>query len=206
MRRVLAKDSNCVDVGAHRGVLLEHMITLAPEGQHVAVEPLPKFAALLRENFAGVAIYECALGAQAGTSTFAHVTTNAAYSGLRQRPYDRPDEQVDEITVEVRTVDEVVGDRRPVRLLKIDVEGGELDVLHGATHVLTEDRPFVAFEFGNRASAVYGATAEDVFDTLTAAGLRVTTLARWLRHDPDLDRAEFLDQTRLDFFFLAHAN
>lgn len=204
MRRVLQPDSICVDVGAHRGAVLVHMVELAPAGRHVAVEPLPDFAGDLRTRFPGVAVHDCALAAHTGTSSFAHVTSNAAYSGLRQRPYDRPDEQVSEITVAVRTLDDIVEGHRPVRLIKIDVEGGELDVLRGATRVLSEDRPFVAFEFGSRASAAYGATAHEVFDALSAAGLNVSTLARWLRRDPDLDRDGFSEQTQADFFFLAH--
>ena len=204
MRQVLSAESVCVDVGAHRGAVLTQMQKYAPSGRHVAVEPLPEFAAGLRAAFPDIEVVECALSAQAGAATFAHVTTNAAYSGLRQRPYDRPDEQVSEITVQVRTLDEVVAAHRPVRLIKIDVEGGELDVLRGGQTVLAEDRPFVAFEFGNRASAAYGATAADVYDELTRAGLRITTLARYLAGEADLDATAFQEQTKRDFFFLAH--
>lgn len=204
MEKVLAPNSVCVDVGAHRGAVLAHMTRLAPQARHIAVEPLPEFAAALRDQFPQVDVIECALSTRPGRATFAHVTTNAAYSGLRQRPYDRPDEEIHEITVEVRTLDDVVADHRPVRLIKIDVEGGELDVLRGGAGVLAEDRPYIPFEFGRRASAVYGATARDVYDTLTGAGLQLTTLARFLAGEPDLDQTEFELQTTRDFFFLAH--
>lgn len=204
MERVLDAESNCIDVGAHWGAVLQHVVRVAPAGHHVAVEPLPEYAARLRASFPHVTVVEGALSAQSGTSSFAHVRSNEAYSGLRRRPYDRPDEDVVEITVEVQTLDDVAREVRPVRLVKIDVEGGELDVLRGGTRVLAEDRPFVAFEFGNRASAAYGASADAVYNELARAGLKVTTLSRWLRAEPDLDHDGFKQQTRRDFFFLAH--
>ena len=204
LQQVLVEDSVCVDVGAHAGAILTHMVRLAPNGNHLAVEPLPAFAEQLREAFPGVDVQQCALAATSGSSTFSAVTSNPAYSGLRRRPYDRPDEQVEEITVQIERLDDLVGKHRPVRLLKVDVEGGEVGVLQGATRLLTEDRPFVAFEFGAAAARAYGSRAEDAYAILNDAGLRVTTLARWLSREPAFTREEFLAATSRDFFFLAY--
>lgn len=41
MRLVLENNSNCVDVGCHKGEILDEVIKLAPEGLHFAFEPLP---------------------------------------------------------------------------------------------------------------------------------------------------------------------
>lgn len=46
------------------------------------------------------------------------------------------EEQIEKINVEVRRLDEVIPPSLPIRLIKIDVEGGELDVLKGANQVL----------------------------------------------------------------------
>jgi FkbM family methyltransferase len=205
LRRVLAHDSTCVDVGANAGVILRQMVACAPEGRHIAVEPLPSFAERLAQEFPQVAVRQVALGTERGRTTFSHVTSRPAYSGLRERPLDHPDDTVEQIDVEITTLDELVAAHRPIRFVKVDVEGGEVDVLRGGATVLAEDQPFVAVEFGSRAAQAYGATAEDLYDVLDRAGLRVTTLARFLADEPPLDRQGFLAQTSLDFFFLAHA-
>src|SRR5215212_2301575 len=70
---VLEPDSDCLDVGAHAGSVLREMVRLAPRGRHVAWEPLPTFAAQLREQFPRVEVREAALGDRAGTRTFAHM-------------------------------------------------------------------------------------------------------------------------------------
>ena len=206
LQAVLVEDSVCVDVGAHAGAILTHIVRLAPNGNHLAVEPLPAFADRLRDAFPGVDVQQCALAAISGSSIFNAVTSNPAYSGLRRRPYDRPDEHVEQIAVRVERLDDLVDKHRPVRLLKVDVEGGEVGVLQGATRVLAEDRPFVAFEFGAAAARAYGTGAEDAYAILNDADLRVTTLARWLNNDPAFTREEFLAATGRDFFFLAYPN
>lgn len=51
MKRVLREDSNCVDVGCHKGNILRLMMHLAPKGTHFAFEPLPKMYQELLESF-----------------------------------------------------------------------------------------------------------------------------------------------------------
>ena len=43
----LAADANCIDIGAHTGGVLRDMVRCAPEGRHIAFEPLPELAAAL---------------------------------------------------------------------------------------------------------------------------------------------------------------
>ena len=44
IERVTSPDSNCIDVGAHRGRFLRTFVRCAPGGQHLAFEPLPDLA------------------------------------------------------------------------------------------------------------------------------------------------------------------
>jgi FkbM family methyltransferase len=52
----------------------------------------------------------------------------------------------DTISVPVFTIDDLVQTLVPPTMMKIDVEGGELDVLSGATGVLADHRPLVYIE------------------------------------------------------------
>ena len=47
----LEAQSNCVDVGAHRGSFLRLFLEFAPAGRHYAFEPIPALAIKLRQEF-----------------------------------------------------------------------------------------------------------------------------------------------------------
>jgi hypothetical protein len=51
MSHVLRRNSNCIDVGAHVGDILRHMINISPLGKHYAFEPLPDLSQKLTESF-----------------------------------------------------------------------------------------------------------------------------------------------------------
>jgi len=203
---VLSRDSVYVDVGAHRGELLRHAVRLAPEGRHYAFEPIPEKARALRARFPGVEVRQAALAAAPGRAEFHHVTNDSAYSGLRPRLYDRPDPVVERIEVEVTTLDEAVPEEAPVRLVKVDVEGGEHGVLAGGLGLLLRCRPVVVFEAGWRSTGQYGVGPDDLLALLGgAAGYDVATLPLWLDARPPLSRDEFARhwETGEEYYFVA---
>ena len=191
LRRRLTTASNCVDVGASSGDLLEHMVQLAPRGRHVAIEPLPAFAARLRKRFPSIAVHQLALADADGVSEFHFVPRTPGYSGLERRRYEREDEAVERISVRTSRLDGLLDPGQRVDAIKIDVEGGELGVLRGARRVLAGDRPFVIFEHGLGAADFYGTTPGDVYALLVERlGYRIFTLDGWLAGRPALTLAE----------------
>ena len=162
---VLEPDSDCLDVGAHAGSVLREMVRLAPRGRHVAWEPLPTFAAQLREQFPRVEVREAALGDRAGTRTFAHVVDDPGWSGFLARPMPAAG-PVEELTVTVERLDDVLPDGVHPALVKIDVEGAEEEMLRGAVETLRRHRPVVAFEHGRGSADVYGTTPGGIHDLL----------------------------------------
>jgi FkbM family methyltransferase len=174
---VLAPDSNCVDVGAHAGDVLADFCRLAPNGRHVAVEPLPHMAAILRERFPGVDVREVALGREPGPAEFAHVVTRPGWSGFRERPTPGGGgDRVEKITVTVERLDDTIAEGYRPDLVKIDVEGAELGVLQGARDTLTAHHPIVIFEHGLGSADHYGTRPHDVFDLLDGLGYRILDL------------------------------
>ena len=208
LRRYLKADSNCIDVGCHKGEILDLMLTASPKGQHQGFEPIPAMAVALRQNFAkhpNCTIQSLALGNEKGSADFNHVVSNPSYSGLKKRAYDREGEVDEIITVQVERLDDVLPPDHRVDLIKIDVEGGELGVLQGATRILSTYKPLVIFEHGLGASDFYGSTPTQVHGVLAKAGLRVSLLKDYLAGRPPMTEQEFVRQfeERLNYYFVA---
>jgi len=206
IRRVLQPGDLAIDVGAHVGDVLQHMVGASPGTEHIAVEPLPHLAADLRINFPSVRVEEFALVEQpAGPLQFHHVHTNPGYSGIRQRSFDRPHEEVELIEVQTARLDDLVGsDQSPV-LIKLDVEGAELGVLRGASRILSDSRPIVVFEHGLGAANHYDTTPRAIHQLFDGHGYEIFLLGTWLENGPALSRDQFVDQfeQHRNYYFLA---
>lgn len=140
----------------------------------------------------------------AGPISFHHVTSNPSYSGIRERKYDRPQEDVAVIKVSTARLDDLVGSRE-VRIIKIDVEGAELGVLKGASHTLQRDRPVVVFEHGLGAANAYGTEPEMIYELLSSHGLELYLLGTYLETGPPLSLTQFCEQYRQgsNYYFVA---
>jgi len=192
MKRVLTKDSNCADIGASYGELLDHMQRLAPRGRHFAFEAIPASAAHLRAKFPRVTVFELAVSDAEGTSEFHHVVSNPGYSGLRRRSYPRDDFEVQVVRVRTAPLDALLPPDVKLDFIKIDVEGAELQVLRGAVHTIRTHRPCILFEHGAGAAEHYGTTPDMIHDLLVGeCDLRIWTLRGFLENAAPLSRAAF---------------
>ncbi len=170
---LLREDANCIDAGANHGRFLQHMVQRAPRGRHFAWEPIPALAEALRVTYPDVEIHQAALYDEAGESTFTYVPEDTGYSGLRERAYPR-DFETQQITVPLERLDDVVGDDYVPHLMKVDVEGAELQVFRGGLNTIARHKPVIVFEHGPGAADRYGTTPEALYDLLVAeAGLRI---------------------------------
>ena len=187
----LRRDATYVDVGTNRGQVLGEAVRVAPDGRHVAFEPIPSLAAEVARSFPQVDCRQMALGAHAGAEEFCHFRALDGWSGLRRSP-EISDERGDPefITVQVSTLDAEIGELRP-GVIKIDVEGAEHDVLEGARSVLSQARPVVIFEHVASAAALYGAPPAACWDLLVELGYRVFSVTG----DGPFTRSAFAEST-----------
>jgi FkbM family methyltransferase len=181
LRRLVAwtvpHDGDCIDVGCHVGDVLRDLVRVAPNGRHIAYEPLPALAADLRAAFPQVDVRTKALANEHGDRTFVHVVGNPGWSGFRRRPTPGA-ERFERLTVEVERLDDALPDAFHPAFIKVDVEGAELEVLQGALETLRTYRPVVAFEHGLGSADHYGTEPGDVYSLLTGdARLRIYDLA-----------------------------
>lgn len=209
IQQVCRRWSNCIDVGCHEGDILNTMLKAAPEGHHFAFEPIPYLFEGIAErfkSFENIHLYELALSDVEGSAAFNLVESNPAYSGLKKRSYDRPQEIDREITVRTARLDDIIASEQQIDLIKIDVEGGELQVMQGGFETIKRCKPVILFEHGLGGSDHYGTTPAQVFQLLQEAGLQVSLLHRYLKKEPALSLQDFEEQfyRRLNFFFIAY--
>ena len=207
MKQNIKKDAHCIDIGCHKGEILDLMLQYAPHGKHFAFEPIPCLFENLKKKYKdSVQIFPYALSDTSGFSTFQFVTNAPAYSGLKRRKYDISNPNIEEIEVEVKTLDEIIPFSQKIDFIKIDVEGGEFGVLKGATHLLKQNRPVIIFECGKGACEHYGIHPLHVFDFITCeVGLQIFTLKSYVQNKTPLSRALFEEyfNLNLEYYFVA---
>jgi len=158
--------SNCIDIGANEGVFLKRFQSLAPQGHHMAFEPIPRMAAALKASFPNADVRQCALGASTGQTTFCYLPTMPGWSGLKRQPYPG-NAQPQEITIDIFRLDDLVPADARVDFIKIDVEGAEFEVLRGAGETIKRTRPYILFEHAQVHNTEYGTTPGMIHELLS---------------------------------------
>jgi len=206
-RRQLKDEWNCIDVGCHKGEILDMMLKYSPSGKHYAFEPIPYLFKGLKEKFESKAmVFPYALADSNGRTTFQLVENAPAYSGIKKRKYDIDNPIVQEIEVDLKKLDDVVPSSQKIHLIKIDVEGAELGVLKGARELLKSNKPIVVFECGKGASDFYGTTPGEVFDFfLNEIGMSVYTLEAFIQNKQAFSKVDFENayETEQEYYFVA---
>ena len=192
MARILSPKSHCVDVGAHLGSVLHVIQTLAPEGAHIAIEPIGYKARWLSTKFPNVEVHELAVSDHEGEADFFVHRRQSGYSGLRLHEQAPHTASVERTRVRLTTLDALIPKDRQVGFIKIDVEGAELAALRGARALLERCRPYVEFECTRTALAAYEIDARDVFAFFESAGYDIFTVRSWLGDEQPLTSSEFL--------------
>ncbi|MGI8728939.1 MAG: FkbM family methyltransferase [Solirubrobacteraceae bacterium] len=139
------------DVGANIGSLaLVAAGIVGPRGRVLAVEPDAGCAAAIRANAAlndlrQIDVLEAAAARHSGTADLVVVRDRL---WTRLASVGEHDQQQRRVSVPAVALDDV--DAPPPRLVKIDVEGAELDVIAGMARLLREARPLVVCEMHGR--------------------------------------------------------
>jgi len=187
----LPGDGVYIDAGTNRGQVLGQAMRVAPDAHHFAFEPIPALAAEIERSFPAVECRQLALGARPGQAEFCHFRTFDGWSGLRRNP-EISDERghPEYITVTVSTLDIELAEISP-SVVKIDVEGAELDVLEGGRELLSRARPLIIFEHVASSAALYGAPPGGTWDLLSELGYEIFSVTG----DGPLSRARFVEGT-----------
>ncbi|HAJ99535.1 MAG TPA: hypothetical protein DCM62_05885 [Bacteroidales bacterium] len=207
LRKYVKRNNNCIDVGCHKGEILDLILDYAPEGKHYAFEPIPYLFKELKNKYKYKAeIFPYALSDNSGETTFQLVKNAPAYSGIKRRRYDITNPVIEEIKVDLKTLDEIIPLNEKIHLIKIDVEGGELGVLRGAKNLLIMNKPIVIFECGKGASEYYGTSPLDLYNFISnEIGLNIYTLQSFINKKQPIKDVEFKNyfNTNEEYYFVA---
>ncbi|TJW06555.1 MAG: FkbM family methyltransferase [Mesorhizobium sp.] len=148
----LDKDAVIIDVGANIGITTIIGAACVPHGRVISLEPSPRAFTCLRavaveNNLLNCAALNVAASAEPGTVSFVESPFLAgSYIGGATRDAKTTD-------VSAITLDSLIDshDLTRVDLIKIDVEGFELDVLQGATDIIERFNPVFVMEFNSYA-------------------------------------------------------
>jgi FkbM family methyltransferase len=151
LARILRPGDIFYDVGSNIGFFsLIAARLVGPTGRVIAIEPVPGNAAVIgrnmrRNGFTQVQVLEIALGAEPGIAEL-HVTRHPG--GATLSTTEIPPDATGKIWVTVKTMDELTLTEKlgNPRLIKVDVEGTELEVMKGMTRTLSELKPAILFE------------------------------------------------------------
>ncbi|WP_407176461.1 FkbM family methyltransferase [Bradyrhizobium sp. STM 3562] len=169
-QHVRSTDIVC-DIGANKGSFVFWLSRWCKGGLVVAFEPQPWFAASLAElcrNLAldNVKVEPKAVFSRSGTADLFVPKAHLQSASLLGKAADAGN--VETISVPTIRLDEYFRADQRIALLKVDVEGAELEVFKGAERILREHSPLLLFECENR--HLEGKSVQDVFAHLESLG------------------------------------
>lgn len=191
MERVLGSRSCTVDVGSHRGLFLAQALRLAPEGRHLAIEPIPALAERLRLLYPRAEVVAAAAADRVG---HCELLFHRSEPGLRSlRPWRQLTEspEVERLSVPVSTLDVLLEGWTTLQFLKIDAMGAQDQVLAGARRTLARHRPFVLLCHRLAENDDVEGITGRVWEEVRRAGLAISRLADWAVGRPPLDEKGF---------------
>lgn len=186
IHRILRPGQTAIDVGANLGYMTAVMARcVGPAGRVWAFEPVDETYELLElcralNALDHVTPVRLALGATDGSID---ITYDRRHSGLATMHPERVGGELQKVPL--RSLDALVAAGQVTRpaLIKIDVEGHELDVLRGARATIADASPTIVFEVNERAATAAGWTLADAAELLTS----VSAYSFWLI-DGDCER------------------
>jgi FkbM family methyltransferase len=174
VQRLLRPGQTMIDVGANIGYFtLVGARAVGPQGRVVAFEPVAgvreRLVTNLRLNgLANVTVRDEALSASSGTAVF--FTGPQDDTGLASL---RPLKASTQVSVVQARLDDLWDAGRPIALIKIDVEGGEMAAIEGMTECLSRHSPDLIVEVTDEYLRALGASAGSLVSFLADRGYKM---------------------------------
>jgi len=184
VERLLQPGMTVVDIGAHHGLYtLLASKRVGREGRVIAFEPSPGACAQLKRHLrvnrcTNVKVVDCALGDEESEADLYLLEEFLdGCNSLRPPAVDAP---VKSVRVEVRRLDDELAELNVARVdfIKLDAEGAELSILHGARRLLErKERPAILAEVQDIRTLPWGYPAREILQFLIGMEYRWFAIA-----------------------------
>jgi FkbM family methyltransferase len=166
MKYFLKPGSIFLDVGANIGVTSRAARIICPQSKIYCLEPSPKACHYLSKNAdPDWIILNCGAGSQGAVVDFHESDFLAGSSIWLSKDISNTERRI--IKVPIKTLDSILAEYRvdndPSLLIKIDIEGFELDALKGAKKIASKENVLFVAEFNSYAIAANGKNSPFVF-------------------------------------------
>jgi FkbM family methyltransferase len=171
IRRHVRPGGIACDIGANKGSFVFWLARWYRDGRVIAFEPQPELARRLAAVCRALRLRNVKVEAKA---VYSHSGDRDLYLPIGHQPGASLHRKAVEaegfatLSVPIVSLDDYFAENDKVTLLKIDVEGAELQVLKGAARILRQRAPLLVFECENRHLAP--GNVGDVFSYLEGFG------------------------------------
>lgn len=163
------KSNTFLDIGANMGFYSLALLAVNRELKVTAFEPQPKVAGFLKENIElnsvtdRIEVFNIGLGQQEDSLTlYVPVFTGSGGGSFADQ---HPQEGLSfQVKVPVKLLDNLVTTK--VDLIKMDVEGFELNVLLGSAQILARDKPTIVVELLRKWMKPFGHSPQLFLETM----------------------------------------
>jgi FkbM family methyltransferase len=144
-----------LDIGAHTGIYSSVLEDIVGYGNLYIFEPLPHLHQYLKQHFRKAHLFECALSDYEGKKLIRIPYINGKRFDTRAtfNLHTEPNQTgFDEIEVQFNSLDFIARQipLESIGLIKIDVEGHELEVIKGGIETITRFKPLILIEIESR--------------------------------------------------------
>lgn len=153
LEKIVTKGMRIFDIGANIGyyAMMEAKL-VGPDGEIIAIEPSPRNIKLLKKNIAlnhlkQIKVIPGAVSDKAGNRQF-HLSEQTNLNTFHAEGSAMPHLTGETVEVATRTVPELIKEFGNVDLIRMDVEGHEVEVINGILPEIEagETKPMVIFE------------------------------------------------------------
>jgi len=124
--------STILDVGAFEGNWAEMALRVWPRANIIMVEAHPEKAEFIRRKLPRAELIQCLLGSEEGKQVTFHLMEAGSSVFQEHSPVERRSVQIEQ-----RGLDVVMANRPQPELIKVDVQGYEIEVLKGGLQTLS---------------------------------------------------------------------
>jgi FkbM family methyltransferase len=171
------------DIGANIGFFsILGAKLVSSKGKVYAFEPVPDNVARIHHNarlnnFSQITVIAKAVSESTGEGELL-LTKNIGGHTLASA--DRPPDVQGSMTVDLISIDDLIarGELTPPNLVKVDVEGAELDVLQGMKQTLAQYQPIVIYEIDAKQQEVFERKQQAVVDFLEAQSYQIQPIEK----------------------------